>query len=197
MVSVAILDKCVSALLQNQTLLTLAEATAATLPRNQPWYFIGGCVYQTVWNVLTNQPPDANIGDYDIVYFDRHSGFDEQRDYKTRIAAVAPVKIDLKNQALITADWFQRAFGIPKDTSDYLSLEDSIAKAYVSSPVIGVTWHDGQLCVLALADLDKLIKLEVFPNVKFRDERILPFYRKKCEKWRRSWPTVTYHAYDG
>ena len=34
------------------------------------WYVTAGCLYQTVWNVVTGRPPSGGIKDYDIVYFD-------------------------------------------------------------------------------------------------------------------------------
>jgi hypothetical protein len=29
-----------------------------------------GCLFQTVWNVVTDRPPTSGIKDYDIFYFD-------------------------------------------------------------------------------------------------------------------------------
>jgi hypothetical protein len=43
------------------------EAAALDLPG---WYLVAGCLYQTVWNVATGQPPEAGILDYDLAYFD-------------------------------------------------------------------------------------------------------------------------------
>jgi uncharacterized protein len=45
----------------------LSGASAMNLPG---WYLVAGCLYQTVWNVVTDQPPEAGILDYDLVYFD-------------------------------------------------------------------------------------------------------------------------------
>ena len=56
------------ALDRNQTLgAVLSGAAALNLPG---WYLVAGCLYQTVWNVITGQPPEAGILDYDLVYFD-------------------------------------------------------------------------------------------------------------------------------
>ena len=34
------------------------------------WYLVAGCLYQTVWNIVTGQPPESGILDYDLVYYD-------------------------------------------------------------------------------------------------------------------------------
>ncbi len=56
------------ALDRNRTLsAVLSGAAAMNLP---DWYLVAGWLYQTVWNVITGQPPEAGILDYDLVYFD-------------------------------------------------------------------------------------------------------------------------------
>jgi hypothetical protein len=57
-----------AALNRNHTLTeVLARAATMDLPG---WYLVAGCLYQTVWNTVTGQPPEAGIGDYDLAYFD-------------------------------------------------------------------------------------------------------------------------------
>jgi hypothetical protein len=41
----------------------LTRAAALALPA---WYLVAGCPYQTVWNVVTGQPPESGILDYDL-----------------------------------------------------------------------------------------------------------------------------------
>src|ERR1700716_1433021 len=45
----------------------LARAAKLDLPG---WYLTAGCVFQTVWNVVTDRPPTEGIKDYDLFYFD-------------------------------------------------------------------------------------------------------------------------------
>jgi hypothetical protein len=55
-------------LLRNHTLAeVLTRAAVLALPG---WYLVAGCLYQTVWNVTTGQPPEVGILDYDLAYFD-------------------------------------------------------------------------------------------------------------------------------
>ena len=196
MLTVASLKECVSIISQNKMLLKVLMQAEEIIPRQ--CYLIGGCLYQTVWNVKSGKPPEANIGDYDLVYFDPRSGKKQQTYYESKIRKRVPeVTVELKNQALVTDRWYERAFGCRKDTSRFLSLEDSIAKAYVSSPVVGVSWKEGELHVLGLADFDKLLSLQVFPNYKFRSKRVLKFYRRKYAKWHAIWPEVKFYNWEG
>ena len=49
------------ALRRNSTLTeVLTRAAVMVLPG---WYLVAGCLYQTVWNVVTGQPPEAGILD--------------------------------------------------------------------------------------------------------------------------------------
>jgi uncharacterized protein len=48
-----------TALGRNRTLMeVLARAVGMGLPG---WYLVAGCLYQTIWNVVTGQPPEAGI----------------------------------------------------------------------------------------------------------------------------------------
>jgi uncharacterized protein len=52
-------------LTRNPTLVeVLTRAAALALP---DWYLVAGCLYQTVWNVVTGQPPESGILDYDLL----------------------------------------------------------------------------------------------------------------------------------
>jgi hypothetical protein len=46
---------------------SLIAARELRLPQ---WRIVAGCLYQTVWNVLTNKPARTGIKDYDLIYFD-------------------------------------------------------------------------------------------------------------------------------
>ena len=53
---------------RNPTLVeVLTRAARLALP---DWYLVAGCLYQTVWNVVTGQPPESGVLDYDLAYFD-------------------------------------------------------------------------------------------------------------------------------
>ncbi|HET7244267.1 MAG TPA: nucleotidyltransferase family protein [Streptosporangiaceae bacterium] len=52
------------AVLQRNQVLAVVLSRAAVLDLPD-WYLVAGCLYQTVWNVVTGQPPEAGILDYD------------------------------------------------------------------------------------------------------------------------------------
>ena len=45
----------------------LASIRSVRLPQ---WRLVAGCLYQTVWNVLTGRVRGTGIKDYDLIYFD-------------------------------------------------------------------------------------------------------------------------------
>lgn len=62
------LDGLRSVLSQNEVLTdVMTRAATMELPG---WYVTAGCLFQTVWNVVTGRPPTSGIKDYDIFYFD-------------------------------------------------------------------------------------------------------------------------------
>jgi hypothetical protein len=49
---------------------TLAEVlTRAAVLALPDWYLAARCPYQTVWNVVTGQPPESGILDDNLAYF--------------------------------------------------------------------------------------------------------------------------------
>src|SRR5438874_10819321 len=103
-----------AALRRNRTLTeVLARAAAMDLPG---WFLVAGCLYQTVWNVVTGQPPQAGILDYDLAYFD---GSDLSWDAENAVIqagdtvfACLPAPVQIRNQARVHL-WYQEKFGVP------------------------------------------------------------------------------------
>jgi len=91
------------ALDRNQTLgAVLSGAAALNLPG---WYLVAGCLCQTVWNVITGQPPEAGILDYDLVYFDPSDLSWEAEDAVIRagndLFAGLAAPVEIRNQARV------------------------------------------------------------------------------------------------
>ena len=103
-----------AALARNGTLTeVLARAAGMGLPG---WYLVAGCLYQTVWNVVTGQPPEAGILDYDLAYFDGSDLSWDAEDAVIRagheVFAGLPVPVQIRNQARVHL-WYEPKFGIP------------------------------------------------------------------------------------
>lgn len=79
-------------------------------------WLVAGCLFQTVWNIRAGRPPDADIKDYDIFYFDAD-------DLSARAEALAQsrvgsllgdlgVTVEVANQARVHL-WYPQHFGHP------------------------------------------------------------------------------------
>ena len=89
----------------------LARAAAVDLPG---WHLVAGCLYQTVWNVVTGQPPEAGILDYDLAYFDGAGLSWDAEDAVIRagqtVFAGLPAPAQIRNQARVHL-WYEQKFG--------------------------------------------------------------------------------------
>ncbi len=79
-------------------------------------WLVAGCLFQTVWNLQQGQPPQAQISDHDLFYFDAADVSAEgEAAVQARINALfkdlsAPV--EAVNQARVHL-WYERHFGHP------------------------------------------------------------------------------------
>jgi hypothetical protein len=99
---------------RNSTLTqVLARAAAVDLPG---WHLVAGCLYQTVWNVVTGQPPGAGILDYDLAYFDGAGSSWDAEDAVIWAGQTAsaglPAPVQTRNQARVHL-WYEQKSGIP------------------------------------------------------------------------------------
>jgi len=103
-----------AALSRNETLTrVLNRAAAMGLPG---WYVVAGCLSQTVWNVVTGQPPEAGILDYDLAYFDASDLSFDAEDAVIQVGLEAfgdlPAPVQIRNQARVHL-WYEQKFGTP------------------------------------------------------------------------------------
>lgn len=79
-------------------------------------WLVAGCLFQTVWNLRSGRPPEAQIKDYDLFYFDA-SDLSESAEARVneRVQACFAdlgVLIEAKNQARVHT-WYEAYFGFP------------------------------------------------------------------------------------
>ena len=103
-----------AALTRNKSLITVLERAAKwDLPG---WYLVAGCLYQTVWNVVTGRPPQSGILDYDLIYFDGSDLSWAAENALIReseaIFADMPAPVQIRNQARVHL-WYQEKFAAP------------------------------------------------------------------------------------
>lgn len=77
-------------------------------------YYIGaGCIAQTVWNYLSNNPLDYGIKDIDFVYFDdKNLDLDSENRIISKVKDLysdLEIQVDVKNQARVHL-WYKIHF---------------------------------------------------------------------------------------
>jgi hypothetical protein len=187
-------DRFLAALRENPTLTEVLDR-AATL--NLPgWYLVAGCLYQTVWNVITGQPPEAGILDYDLVYFDDSDLSWEAEDAVIQtgntIFAGLPAPVQIRNQARVHL-WYSQKFGIP--CPPHISAEAAIDTFEATNASVGVRQEpDGRWHVYAPYGLSDVFNLVVRPNTVLAPRHV---YETKADRWKKQWPELTVLPWPG
>jgi hypothetical protein len=141
----------------------LHRLRAIDLPQ---WRLVAGCLYQTVWNVLTGRPRGTGIKDYDLIYFDPADLSWEAEDAVIRRVAAAtsdgPGPVEVRNQARVHL-WFESRFGC---AYPQLAHADEALRYYASIVhAVGVRLEaDGKLDIAAPFGLDDLFAMVIRPN---------------------------------
>jgi hypothetical protein len=176
-----------AALRRNETLTeVLGRATTMALP---DWYLVAGCLYQTVWNVVTGAPPEAGILDYDLAYFD---GSDLSWEAEDRVIqageqvfAGLPAPVQIRNQARVHL-WYEQKFGVP--CPPHTSTEAAIDTYEATTACVGVRAEPGgRWRVYAPHGLSDVFSLVVRPNPALAPREV---YQAKVARWRSQWPSL-------
>jgi hypothetical protein len=154
----------------------------AALPQ---WRLAAGCLYQTVWNVLTNRPCGTGIQDYDVIYFDAGDLSWEAEDAVIkRVTTSDPVQI--RNQARVHL-WYEQHFGAP--FAPLLSADQALMRVPVTVQAIGARLEDdGRLDIVAPFGLDDLFAMVMRPNPACPHQ---PTFATKAARARLIWPEIT------
>jgi uncharacterized protein len=177
-----------AALERNRTLTSvLARAAATALPG---WYLVAGCLYQTVWNVVTGQPPEAGILDYDLAYFDSSDLSWEAEDVVIQAGQKAfaglPAPVQIRNQARVHL-WYEQKFGLPCPPHE--STEAAIDTFEATTACLGVRAEPGgRWRIYAPHGLADVFNLVVRPNPVLAPRQV---YQAKTARWQRQWPGIT------
>jgi len=173
---------------RNQTLTdVLTRAAAMDLPG---WYLVAGALYQTVWNVLTGQHPEAGILDYDLVYFDgsdlSYAAEDAVIKAGLEVFSGLPAPVQIRNQARVHL-WYEQRFGIA--CPPHSSTEAAIDTFEATTASLGVRLQPpGRWRVHAPYGLADVFNLVARPNPVLATRAV---YEAKVTRWRAQWPSLT------
>lgn len=162
-------------------------------------WLVSGCLFQTIWNVLSDQDPMWAIKDYDIFYFDdedRSAGREE--GVNERAAGIfrhLGCEVDVRNQARVHL-WYESEFGVP----GYPRLRQSthgIDNFLAVCCMVGVReTASGSPELYAPFGTDDILNRIMrqnpwYPNAP-RD-----CYETKAERWAALWPALQVRPYGG
>ena len=177
-----------SVLSRNEVLLeVLDRAAALNLPN---WYLTAGCLFQTVWNVVTDRRPAGGIKDYDVFYFDDRDLSWEAEDAVIQAAHEAfsglPAEVEVRNEARVHL-WYEQKFGVP--CAPYTSTEAAVDSFAATTCCLGVRLEPGgSWRVYAPHGLSDVFNLVVRPNPVLAPREV---YEGKAARWQQHWPELT------
>lgn len=180
-------DQLKAALTRNRRVLeVLGRAAALNLPG---WYLTAGCLFQTVWNVVTGRPAEDGIRDYDLFYFDASDLSWEAEDAVIKAAdrafADIPVAVEVRNEARVHL-WYGARFGIP--CRPFTSTEDAIDAFPATTCCLGVRLlANGDWQVYAPHGTADVFDLVLRPNPILAPAGV---HRRKAARWQRQWPEL-------
>lgn len=188
------LDGLRSVLSRNEILTdVMTRAATMELPG---WYVTAGCLFQTVWNVVTDRPPTSGIKDYDIFYFDGTDLSWEAKDAAIKagqeIFAGLPAEVEIRNEARVHL-WYEQKFGVPCPPHE--STEAAIDSFAATTCCLGVRLEaDGGWRIYAPHGLSDVFNLVVRPNPILAPREV---YETKAARWKDEWPELTVLPWPG
>ena len=164
----------------------LASIRGVQLPQ---WRLVAGCLYQTVWNVLTGRDRGTGIKDYDLIYFDDSDLSWAAEDRVIRVAAAATRgcvgPVEVRNQARVHL-WFETRFGTANPR--LYSADEAIGRYASIVHAIGIRLeYDDRLDVVAPFGLDDLFSMVIRPNYALENA---VSHTRKAQRAQAIWPEV-------
>ena len=168
------------------------------------WAIVSGCIFQPVWNALTNRSREHGIRDYDVFYFDHDVSYEKEdqeiRRLETRVKGL-DIDVELRNQARVHL-WYGKHFGL--DGKEYPALKSSlegIDRFLMPCCAIGIypdqadIQRRGQPKLYAPYGTEDLFDMIIRPN-----EKVVGFqadnYYAKARRWQMCWPEAKIVDYE-
>ncbi len=164
----------------------LRRAAGLDLPG---WYLTAGCLFQTVWNVLSGREPAAGIKDYDLFYFDDTDLSWDAEDLMIQRAAEVfadiGVGVEVRNEARVHL-WYEHKFGVP--CAPHRSSEAAIDSFAATTCCYGARLVGERLEVYAPHGFGDLFGFVLRPNPVLAPKEV---YESKARRWSAEWPRLT------
>lgn len=155
-------------------------------------WLVAGCLYQTVWNLMSDRSATQGIKDYDIFYFDGDDLSWEAEDQVIRRANVLfgdlDAVIEVRNQARVHL-WYETHFGgacPPLESS-----RGSIARFPVRGTCIGLSMQRGVPSLAAPYGLGDAAAGILRPNPRLARADL---FASKAASYRERWPWLQVRA---
>lgn len=156
-------------------------ARLPSLKLSQPM-LTAGCMFQAVWNRISDRPAGWGVNDYDIFYFDENLSWEAENEVIVAAHTLfldLGVKVELRNQARVHL-WFRERFG-----ADYPALHSAkqgIDRFLICSTCIGLHIETGELYApYGLAELEQGI-LRMNPHFPQPE-----LFLKKAQSYQARW----------
>jgi uncharacterized protein len=152
----------------------------------QEGWLVAGCLFQTVWNLQSGQPPHAGIKDYDLFYYDAsdlsHDGEAAVQQRVDKILGPLGRPVEVKNQARVHL-WYEQHFGHPYPQLG--SAREGIDRFLIPSTCVGVCKIGHDVHLYAPNGLEILYAGVLAPNPLTPH---LALFRQKAASYRQRWP---------
>lgn len=151
-------------------------------------WLVAGCLFQTVWNIQSSAPPEAQIKDYDLFYFDDSdlSSEAEQgvQDRTERLLSDLAITVETTNQARVHL-WYSETFGhwYPQ----LRSASEGIDRFLIPATCLGIRRIGTDYDIYAPHGFELLYSGRLAPNPLTNHPEL---FHTKARSYLRRWPRL-------
>lgn len=149
-------------------------------------WLVAGCLFQTVWNLRSGAPAQAQIKDYDLFYFDasdlREAAEGRVQARVDEVLGDLDVAVEAKNQARVHL-WYPEHFGYPYPR--LRSAREGIDRFLIPATCVGLRPREDGWEVYAPHGLTLLYE-GILGRNPLTDHR--PLFEAKARSYRSRWP---------
>lgn len=145
-------------------------------------HLVAGALFQTVWNVLSGQPPATHIRDHDLFYWDADTSYEAEDAVIRRASALFAdlnARVEVRNQARVHL-WFAEKYGLTRPPLS--SAREGIEQFLVECTCVGI---DAAGALYAPFGLDDLAAGRLRHNPRNHTPGL---YAAKAADYRTRWP---------